>query len=189
MKTKKSEENNDIYLKEYNYNYSFNFDINDINKHELRRKFEIVIKVEQSNDMKIPIKYMKISNDLNYLLIINENKNIFILNEDPDENINNINNKKEINDFEIISTDNENENKIRKYLCSICKNEFYEKNINNNNNKENPEIKKKIEKKISFEIVDKDKLIEKIIEDKTEFGDEQICTNCKNKLEDYLYDY
>ena len=42
--------------------------------------------------MKIPIKYMKISNDLNYLLIINENKNIFILNEDPDENINNINN-------------------------------------------------------------------------------------------------
>ena len=50
-------------------------------------------------------------------------------------------------------------------------------------------LKKKIEKKISFEIVDKDKLIEKIIEDKTEFGDEQICTNCKNKLEDYLYDY
>ena len=188
MKTKKSKENNDIYLKEYNYNYSFNFDINDINKHELRRKFEIVIKVEQSNDMKIPIKYMKISNDLNYLLIINENKNIFILNEDPDENINNINNKKEINDFQIISTDNENENKIRKYLCSICKNEFYEKNINNNN-KDNPEIKKKIEKKISFEIVDKDKLIEKIILEKTEFGDEQICINCKNKLEDYLYDY
>ena len=46
-----------------------------------------------------------------------------------------------------------------------------------------------MEKKISFEIVDKDKLIEKIIEDKTEFRDEQICTNCKNKLEDYLYDY
>ena len=55
IKTIKSNEK-DIFLHEYDYNYSFDFDKAKIKNYILRRKFEMITKVEQSDDMKIPIK-------------------------------------------------------------------------------------------------------------------------------------
>ena len=186
MKTKKCEENQDMFLKEYKYNYSFNFDFNNINKYELRRNFEIIVKVEQSDDMKIPIKYMKISNDLNYILIINENRNIFLLNEKNDDNNKNINEKKELNDTEI--KPNNNENKFEKNLCSICQKEFDENNnfINTDNHDISDNNEQK-EKDNNLKILNKNELIDEKIEEKNKYKNNNICINCQNILEDYLY--
>ena len=111
IKTIKSNEK-DIFLHEYDYNYSFDFDKAKIKNYILRRKFEMITKVEQSDDMKIPIKYMQISNDINYMLIINKNKNIFILSGKTDDE-NNINAKKESDNL-----DKSGENK-KKIICKI----------------------------------------------------------------------
>ncbi len=183
MKTLKSKENKDEFLQEYYYNYSFNFDLGYINNYLLRRKFEIIIKVEQNKDMKIPIKFMKLSHDMNYLLIIYENKNIFILNKTAEENNNNINEKKETD-----NTSSNNENKTKKIFCSICKKEFDDNHIIDNDI-ENFEIKdnEEEEKDNNFEIVNKHEVIDKIIEEKNKFDNDNICSNCINVLEDYLY--
>ena len=186
MKTKKCEENQDMFLKEYKYNYSFNFDFNNINKYELRRNFEIIVKVEQSDDMKIPIKYMKISNDLNYILIINENRNIFILNERTDDNNKNINEKKELNDTEI--KPNNNENKFEKNVCSICQKKFDENNnFINTDNQEISDNNEQKENDNNLKILNKNELIDEKIEEKSKYKNDNICINCQNILEDYLY--
>ena len=184
LKTKKYNKEK-IFLPEYNYNYSFDFDNKDIKKYELRREFEIITKVEQSDDMKIPIKYMKISNDLNYMLIINKNKNIFILSgKTEDDNNNSI---KE-NENNIIIDENKKKN-----ICQICKKEYdYDeenniiKNNNNNNIQDNKDEK---EKEHDFEIVDKKILVDKIMEEKIKIDDENICINCQKELENYLYSF
>ena len=183
MITLKSKENKDEFLQEYYYNYSFNFDLSNINRYLLRRKFEIIIKVEQNKDMKIPIKFMKLSHDMNYLLIIYENKNIFILNKTAEENNNNINEKKETD-----NTSSNNENKTKKIFCSICKKEFDDNHIIDNDI-ENFEIKdnEEEEKDNNFEIVNKHEVIDKIIEEKNKFDNDNICSNCITDLEDYLY--
>ena len=186
MITLKSKENKDEFLQEYYYNYSFNFDLSNINKYLLRRKFEIIIKVEQNKDMKIPIKFMKLSHDMNYLLIIYENKNIFILNKTAEENNNNnINEKKEID-----NALTNNENKTKKNFCGICKKELDDNHIIDNDKEENSEIKDNEEeekKDNNFEIVNKHEVIDKIIEEKNKFDNDNICSNCIDVLEDYLY--
>jgi WD40 repeat protein len=181
IKTIKSNEK-DIFLHEYDYNYSFDFDKAKIKNYILRRKFEMITKVEQSDDMKIPIKYMQISNDINYMLIINKNKNIFILSGKTDDE-NNINSKKELDNL-----DKSGENK-KKIICKICKKE-YEENQYEQNNLENLENKNEITKKATdsdFEIVDKFILYDKIIEDKGKIENENICINCQMNLENFLY--
>ena len=181
IKTIKSNEK-DIFLHEYDYNYSFDFDKAKIKNYILRRKFEMITKVEQSDDMKIPIKYMQISNDINYMLIINKNKNIFILSGKTDDE-NNINGKKELDNL-----DKSGENK-KKIICKICKKE-YEENQYEQNNLENLENKNEITKKATdsdFEIVDKFILYDKIIEDKGKIENENICINCQMNLENFLY--
>ena len=181
IKTIKSNEK-DIFLHEYDYNYSFDFDKAKIKNYILRRKFEMITKVEQRDDMKIPIKYMKISNDINYMLIINKNKNIFILSGKTDDE-NNINSKKELENL-----DKSGENK-KKIICKICRKE-YEENQYEQNNLENLENKNEITKKATdsdFEIVDKFILYDKIIEDKGKIENENICINCQMNLENFLY--
>ena len=170
-----------IFLPEYNYNYSFDFDINDIKKYELRREFEIITKVEQSDDMKIPIKFMKISNDLNYMIIINKNNNIFILSGKTEDN-NNISNKE--NENKIIIDENKKKN-----ICQICKKEYdediYLRNNNENNNIEVNNDEK--DKKNNFEIADEKNLVDKKTKEKNKIYDENICINCQKDLENYLY--
>ena len=171
-------------MDEYRYNYSFDFDISNIKNFQLRRKFEIITKIEQQSDeMKIPIKFMKISSDLNYIIVINKKENIFILDwkEDIIEN-------KDINE----KSDSIMNKEIKeKFICQICK-KAYEKNheeVNNNikefKNQENKDSRKPSE----FEIVDKEELIDKIIEDNYTSEDKNICLNCKKSLENYLYSF
>ena len=186
MKTKKYEQNKK-FLSEYYYNYSFNFDLTNIKNYELRRQFEIITKIEQNNDMKNPIKYMTISNDMNYMLIINKNKDIFLLNG----KIDNDNNKKDRKESENIIKKGEN-TKRRKIICKICKKEYTENIEDLNNNIEKSEIqinKNEIRKESEFEIVDRDELVDKIIEERSKIEDENICDNCKNNLENYLYNF
>ena len=186
MKTKKFDQKKK-FLSEYYYNYSFNFDLTNIKNCELRRQFEIITKIEQSNDMKTPVKYMTISNDMNYMLIINKNKDIFLLNG----KIDNDNNKKDRKESENIIKKGENA-KTKKIICNICKKEYTEKIQDLNNNIEKSEIQinnNEIRKVSEFEIVDKDELVDKIIEERSKIEDENICDNCKNNLENYLYNF
>ena len=180
MKTKRSDKDKK-FLQEYYYNYSLNFDMTNIKDYELRRRFEIILKIEQNNDnTNIPIKYMSLSNDMNYMLIVNQNKNISVLNLKIEED-----NKNEVKE----SHNNKAEDNTIINICNICKKEFRDSKLKLNNMDE-PKIKennKEIIKKSEFEIVDKDKIMVKIFEEKNKAEDENICDNCLKILENYLY--
>ena len=183
MKTKKNDTNKK-FLSEYYYNYTFDFDITNIKNYELRRKFEIISKIKYNDDIKVPIKYMNISNDMNYMLIIDKNKNVFILTGKVDED----NSKTE---KKVSQDKNKDEEKLTKNICKICKKE-YKKIISdiNNNEKLNHKINgNEIKKELDFELDNKNEIINKINKENTEIEDENICDICKNKFDNYLYNF
>ena len=183
MKTKKNDTNKK-FLSEYYYNYTFDFDITNIKNYELRRKFEIISKIKYNDDIKVPIKYMNISNDMNYMLIIDKNKNVFILTGKVDED----NSKTE---KKVSQDKNKDEEKLTKNKCKICKKE-YKKIISdiNNNEKLNHKINgNEIKKEHDFELDNKNEIIKKINKENTEIEDENICDICKNKFDNYLYNF
>ena len=181
MKTKKKN-NNNKFLSEYYYNYTFDFDVTNIENYELRRKFEIIAKIKYSDEMKFSIKYMTISNDMNYILIIDKNKNVFILDGKLDDENNKIEKKDSQNK-------NKDEEKEIKNICKICKKEFKDNiNIMNNSEKLNFNINgNEIRKELELEFVNKNNIINKINEENAGIEDNNICDNCKNKYNNYLY--
>ena len=152
--------------------------------YELRRKFEIIAKIKYSDEMKFSIKYMTISNDMNYILIIDKNKNVFILDGKLDDE----NNKTEKKDSQ---NKNKDEEKEIKNICKICKKEFKDNiNIMNNSEKLNFNINgNEIRKELELEFVNKNNIINKINEENAGIEDNNICDNCKNKYNNYLYSY
>ena len=184
--------NNNNYLPEYDYCYSFKFNKNNIKEFELQRKFDYVnqIKISQNININIPIKFMKMSNDLSYMIVINENKNIFILCNVEDDNAN-------------LNNDNTNLlsiNKKKKIYCSWCskdKEDCYYRatfitslsNIKNEGSNE-------------FESIDGKSLINKFEENNREEENKKedkknkdytyICEECRQKLghvDNYLYNF
>ena len=183
LKTKKNNTQNNEFLSEYKYNYSFDFNLKNIKNYKLRRNFEIIKIIEQSDDMKIPIKFMKISNDMNYIIIINKRENIFILYGKEETNENKENNNEKINS--II-----NEEKKDKFVCQICQKEYEKISDEVNNNIESDKQKDDITRRKSsnFEIIDKNEIIDKILEGDN-LEDKNICLNCLKLLENFLYNF
>ena len=183
LKTKKNNTQNNEFLPEYKYNYSFDFNLKDIKNYKLRRNFEIIKIIEQSDDMKIPIKFMKISNDMNYIIIINKRENIFILYGKEETNENKENNNEKINS--II-----NEEKKDKFVCQICQKEYEKISDEVNNNIESDKQKDDMTRRKSsnFEIIDKNEIIDKILEGDN-LEDKNICLNCLKLLENFLYNF
>ena len=183
LKTKKNNTQNNEFLSEYKYNYSFDFNLKNIKNYKLRRNFEILKIIEQSDDMKIPIKFMKISNDMNYIIIINKRENIFILYGKEETNENKENNNEKINS--II-----NEEKKEKFVCQICQKEYEKISDEVNNNIESDKQKDDITRRKSsnFEIIDKNEIIDKILEGDN-LEDKNICLNCLKLLENFLYNF
>ena len=175
------------FLPEYDYCYSFNFNSKNIKDFELQRRFDIVTQIK-INKYEIPIKYMKMSNDMSYMIVINENKNIFILSHFEEDNIN------LTNDNGILLSIN----KKKKICCSWCTREIddcffrttYITSITN--------IKSDIN---DFEIIDETSFLNdnngntkeiKKEDYKRKRDNTYVCEECRQKLghvENYLYNY
>ena len=182
----KSSNKNIKFLHEYNFGYSFNNDLSNMKDYQLKRRFEIVSNI--TIDINIPIKFMKMSNDMSYMILINKNKNIFILSYFEEENNKNI------------ISNNDNSSKKKKIICSSCGksiiDSFYRATtIKCFNNFENDNTFSK-----DYEIIDTRNYsnINEDLENNKKEGDKKgrdisyICEECKQRLvhiENYLYKY
>ena len=101
-----NDNNSKCFLSEYNYAYdfyyydsnnSYNFtDKKNRNEYELKRKFDVVSLVKVNESAKSPIKFMKISKDMNYMIVLDEKMNIYLLSNFDDYNLDYSNSEKRI---------------------------------------------------------------------------------------------
>ena len=157
-----NENNTKFFLEDYKYGYNSNYKIGKNEESELTRKFEKVISIENEY-AKNPLKFMKLTNELNYLVIIDSKGSIYNLG---------------CNDY----NDNNNVNKIKKNnkdnLCIICKKNLDEYGRNSIFVHYNSSESKRSSNNMSFDRISND--------------EKNICEECNQILtnpEKFLYGY